>query len=849
MTAHHPLAASNHACRSTGCSQPQGQQRFKRTPVALAIAVVIATSVQAETSTESAPSQAQASTSPSPQAVDYPYLNWYPRTLLSEPEQAALPEFCSGMYIKPEIQPLGTDVIVAEADEAQLDKAGNAFLRGDVVMQRDSYLLQGDSVSWQQQQGSGQFVGAVSIYTPWSTLHSKEALFSDQGLGQPANLNLQEAAYALPEYHMRGEARSIETRSNGKIRLEQASMTFCEPGQNDWDIVASSINLDQKRGIGSAWHTRLRVLDVPVIYLPYYRFPIDDRRTTGFLDPSFAINGSGQLEDLQTPFYINIAPNLDATIIPHHLLDRGFLWESQLRHKTALLGDGELNYGYMNHDKTEGDERWLINYSQQGDWGKHWSHRWIYNHVSDDSYLSDMNSASGINRSTHLPRRGEVHYRNRNWSATVLAEGFQTLDNSLTLADRPYQRLPHLNLSYQTLSASEWQFEQTLQFTRFRRQQNAYINGMEQNLTGFDGLYGRRLVSDSRLAWDKRWSFAYITPSVDLRYRQYELSHNQRSTLDADQPLSERYAVPRYKLDTGLILERPFDWRGSQLQQTLEPRLLWVKSPYQANQTLIPAFDSGNKTVDYQSLFSGDRFTGYDRLADLDQISLGVTSRFQDDTGTELLNASLGRIHYRRDRQVVLNAGDEVNHQNSSATIGEINWYPTEHWQLFHTLEWDTYDNFARQKRFGVSYNDDQNHMVSLSNHRLQTINTTTGHPDTQLHQVDAAAFWSLTDRWALTGRLLLDQNQYDSGERRPDSRVMEALAGFEYQNCCWRLQVLYRETSPTETDLNASNSTDNRHSLMFSIQLKGLSTLGGGTDSILSQSINGYSRRQYHDY
>ena len=842
MTALHPLAAHTHADQRAGCSISLA---WKATPAALALAIALTARAYAEPDT----AQALLSDSPSPQAINYPYLNWYPKALLPAAETRGMPQFCSGRYIKARIQPLESDVIVAEADEAQIDKSGNAFLRGDVVMQRDSYLLQGDSVSWQQQQGTGQFVGNVSIYTPWSTLHSKEALFNDQGLGKPANLQLEDAAYSLPEYHMRGEASSIETRSNGQIQLDQASMTFCEPGQNDWDMVASSIHLDRAKGIGSAWHTRLRVLNVPVIYLPYYRFPIDDRRTTGFLDPSFAINGNGQLEDLQTPFYINIAPNLDATLTPHYLLDRGMLWENQLRHKTALFGDGELNYGYLNKDQTEGEERWLVNYSQQGNWGKHWSHSWIYNHVSDDDYLSDMNSASGINRSTHLPRRGEVHYRNQNWDVVLLAESFQTIDSSLTLAERPYKRLPQLNIQYQTLSVSAWQFNQTVQVTHFKRQQDAFINSTKQTLSGFDGLYGQRMVSDTHLQWDKRWSYAYIKPSVDYRYRQYQLSHDQRDTLSPDQPMSEHYGVPRYRLDAGLILERTFIWQETPLKQTLEPRVLWAKSPYKAKQTALPAFDSGNQTVDYQSLFSGDRFTGYDRLADLDQISFGITSRFHDQYGNEQLNASLGRIHYWQDRKVVLNAGDEIDNQATSSTIGEVNWYPSRDWRLFHTLEWDTYDSFARQKRFGLGYNDGNNHMLSFSNHKLQSINTATGNPDTELHQIDASAFWALSDRWALTGRVLLDQNSYETGERRPDSRVMEALAGFEYQNCCWRLQVLYRETSPTESDLNASNSTNNSHSLMFSIQLKGLSTLGGGTDSILSQSINGYSRRQYHDY
>ncbi|MDO6806651.1 LPS assembly protein LptD, partial [Wenyingzhuangia sp. 1_MG-2023] len=79
---------------------------------------------------------------------------------------------------------------------------------------------------------------------------------------------------------------------------------------------------------------------------------------------------------------------------------RGWLWESQLRHKTGLFGDCELNYAYIDQDASEDSERWLINYQQSGKFGQHWQHRWIYNHVSDDDYLSDLNSSATIDRTT-----------------------------------------------------------------------------------------------------------------------------------------------------------------------------------------------------------------------------------------------------------------------------------------------------------------------------------------------------------------------------------------------------------------------------------------------------------------
>ncbi len=143
------------------------------------------------------------------------------------------------------------------------------------------------------------------------------------------------------------------------------------------------------------------------------------------------------------------------------------------------------------------------------------------------------------------------------------------------------------------------------------------------------------------------------------------------------------------------------------------------------------------------------------------------------------------------------------------------------------------------------------NRFLNVATNTVQSYNNTTDKVLTSTKQLDAGFFWSLTDRWALVGRQLRDLRSYDSNstEKKPVSPVLESLAGIEYQNCCWRVQMLYRETSPKDTDADAEFSTDKRYGFMLSIQLKGLGSFGSGTDEIISEGITGYSRRQYHDY
>lgn len=796
-------------------------------------------------------------------------LNWHPRSRLSAEEQQALPDFCSGDYRPAEIQPRGDGSISVQAMHSERDKAGRTRFSGNVEFHQQDRLLTGDKASWDPITKTGTFHGQVKLNSPEFVLNGEEAEYLDEG-----PIQFTRAEYAVPGRHFRGSAEAIKQMKPGTLQLDNATFTFCEPQENDWDIAASELNLDQNRGIGSAWHARLRVADVPVLYLPYYRFPIGDQRMTGFLDPKFTFNGKAQAQDIQLPFYLNVLPNLDATITPHHILDRGLLWEAQLRHKTRWFGDGELNYGYLNRDdrqvklhaeqladfqsdpKNQGktpslgepEERFLVNYRQQGRINQYWSHRWVYNNVSDKDYLTDMKPSAAVDRTTHLPRRGEILFNRHSWHFDITAESFQTIDQTIALQNRPYRRLPQLNLTYKPTVINSWQIQQQIQYTRFNRSQKASINQAEQTLSGFDALNGKRLLSESAISYPIERPYGFLTPKVEYRYRHYTLNQaDSSSTADSDQDIS--HGSGRYSLDAGLYFDRELEWFDHAYEQTLEPRIFWVRSPFLDKQHLIPNFDTTASTVSFNSLFTGDRFTGGDRLADLNQISTGITSRFIRDDGLEQLRLSLGRIYYQTERRVQLTGQTipESDQQATSSTLGEAEWNPGESWSLFHTLEWDPYKDYARQRRYGIRYQGLNNRMLNLATNTVHGYDDKEQRITTTIKQLDAGVFWALSDRWALVWRQLRDLKRYDQNEKRPVNDVLESLTGVEYQNCCWRVQLLYRTSS---VDINDEHfTTDKRYGFMLSFQLKGLTTLGSGTDDIILDAINGYSRRTYHDY
>ena len=793
---------------------------------------------------------------------DYTFrpLSWYPLAELSASEIDALPEFCAGKYRPVAITPRSDKSILVEADESSASKNGDAIFKGNVEFSQQDKKILSDQAIWSQTNRSADFSGNVTIITPELVMSGERAYINDSAQEDKKTVKIEQSEYSLPNTHMRGTAAAIDSKGESFIQLTDSTYTFCEPGENDWDIKASEINLDRENGIGSAWHTQLRIKEVPIMYLPYYRFPIDDRRMTGFLDPTFSINGEVQASEMSVPFYLNLHPQVDATITPKELLDHGLLWQGQVRHLTSIFGYGELNYGELKNDRsylqdqteidpitgnavaidTPRQDRWLINYQQRGDINENWHHRWVYNEISDNDYLNDTKSALGINRETHMPTRGEIYFDKSVWHFDILAESYQTVDDTIALSDRPYKRLPQLNLNFVPDSFSGLNGSVKSQATQFKRDND--------KLTGTSAINGTRLVLDSSISYTFEWPFAYITPKADYNVRQYQLEDVEQGLIDSGYKETANVAIPKYSIDAGLFFERELQAFNSGYIQTLEPRIMHLQVPYY-DQSDIPNFDSSVLTFNASQLFRDYRFNGNDRIGDANQTTLGLTTRFlQDSNGTETLNASIGRIYYHEDRRVQLSgsAVSEADSRKKSSDIIESTWNPYDSWRLYSMIEYgeapkvsgedSSYD--LLQKQFSIEYNDKLNHManISLRENKSESI-----------RQLDLGVFWALNDSWALIGSRKKDLWNYESDQLKPVDPVIEALAGFEYQSCCWRAQVLYQEQSKRITD--EDTNTDKQYGWLLRIELKGLSSFGANPDDLMNQSIRGYSTRRYFDF
>src|SRR5690606_2435073 len=174
---------------------------------------------------------------------------------------------------------------------------------------------------------------------------------------------LDDIQYQLLAARGNGSAGSAELVGEHSA-LAAVTYSTCDPAERSWELSARELDLDHAEGIGRARGATLRLGSVPVLYLPYLSFPIDERRRSGFLYPAIGHSEDTGV-DLRIPYYLNIAPNMDATLTARVLGRRGLMLGGEYRYLTRDHR-GELEASWLPDDNLTGDDRGSLTFAHDG---------------------------------------------------------------------------------------------------------------------------------------------------------------------------------------------------------------------------------------------------------------------------------------------------------------------------------------------------------------------------------------------------------------------------------------------------------------------------------------------------
>jgi len=676
-------------------------------------------------------------------------------------------------------------------DLAERNADGTFTLFGDAQAQRGAQQVQAERIIYDETRGTVEAEGGFRFDDPNMSLSgSHGTLWLDEDRGE-----FFKTRFRIYDRHARGKAKKTFLLEPGITKYKRATYTTCPEGSNSWRLSADTVTLDKNEGKGVARNAQLRLKGAPVLYTPYISFPIDDRRKTGFLIPSFGTSDNSGIE-LRTPFYLNLAPNYDATITPRYLEDRGTQLMTEFRYLSPQ-NEGHVGVEYLPNDDVTDDSRSRITIRDEGRYGRHLTTNIDYDRVSDKDYLNDLGDSLSLASITHLQRAAQAQYTTRWWQLGIQLDDYQTVDKNIAQEDRPYQRLPRTTFSmaspFRPLGIETQLYSE---FVRFDADEQ--ITSDRVDLWPDISLPIRRSAFES-------------VPKLGMRYTAYKLDNQAPG--DSENPTR---TTPFFSMDNILYFERDLAIGSAKYTQTLEPRLfyLWVKGQ---NQEDIPLFDSSEPTFSYRELFEVNRFNGTDRMGDANQVALAVTSRFiNPNTGAEKFHASIGQLFYFGNRNVTLN-NTEPEDDNESDIAGEIELALSRSWKGQADMIWNTRDNVAERTNARIQYTPGFRKIANLSYRYIKS----------EQNQIDASVLWPLTPSWHVLGRFYYDLK---------DTQKLETLAGFEYDSCCWGIRFVTR-------DYIDDTSQENRIFLAQFV-LKGLGSFGSNIESLLEDGILGWTER-----
>ncbi|RMJ04623.1 LPS-assembly protein LptD precursor [Marinobacter litoralis] len=749
----------------------------------------------------------------SPSAAE---IDWRPRSELPPEVQAQVPVFCGGGYLPstsasgdiPVLSAgaVGDQPLEASALDARYKVDAELYLKGDVRLRQGSFQASGSEARYNTQSGQLSLQGPMVSRGEGFLLTGENAHYSaDSG-----QLDINTATFLLHQSELRGEASSLSRVGENQVLITDGLLTTCGPGENDWAIVASDIKLDQAEGFGTAKHVRLEVLDAPVFYWPYITFPIDDRRKTGFLYPQFGSSSAGSGAFFALPYYLNLAPHYDATLTPQYIHGRGLFTEAEGRY-LSRYGESVLQLGYIDDDPAYKDEvagadgeRWALDFSTRASFGGGWRGYGDFSVVSDEDYLSDLNRSLEIDQTTHLQRRGGVSYSDRYQYFDAYLNDYQTVAERIADVNKPYAQLPEV-LYAGAVDVGAFQTGIESQYTWFYRDND--------NLTGLDKANGHRLRAIPEVALPMRALWGFSRPSVSLDYTRYELEDYTLANSSIDR------TVPVFEWDNGLYFDRRSSLFDIPYNQTLEPRLYYAWADADADQNDIPDFDTDVKSFRFDQLFERNRFNGGDRVGDANQLTVALTSRFNDlITGAERARISIGQIRYFDDRDVNL-FGAGASDRANSPLAGELVLNPLDNLEIRTSGLWDHDTQKTEEGRSQLIFHSEDYRY-------LATLGHTYSRPD-ELEQTDIGTVFPVTNKLSAIGRWVWDSEL---------DRTVGSLAGLEYNNCCWSFQVVHQNYLTDDEQLDTR--------LLFRIELKGLGGSGGASNSI-GDAIYGYDERE----
>lgn len=747
---------------------------------------------------------------------------WRPSPFMPVPERDMECYYGIPAYSEPQNFDLETTPVNISANEVTASGTQNLTYSGNVTVSQGDRLIKADEAVYDGDAGTLVTSGNISIHTPQLTINSPASLESNL----KSNVStFSDASFQLNGSVARGSSKLVTVNNEQKsTEVEDFTFTTCPVGDNSWYFKAGSVELDQNDSFGESYHNVLYVKDVPVLYLPYLNFPTTNRRKSGLLYPSVSIS-SNNGADYEQPIYWSIASNYDYTFTPRLMSKRGLLLGNEFRYMPIENSIGTFIFDYIPNDND-----WALseNFDDDSRYFFRWKHTssFFNNDLTFDidyqrvrngdyDYLDDLGAKETNVTDDHLKQSLKAAYDRPDFHIQAEARDYQRLQPDTILGHRPFSMLPQISGQYYSTVGSL-----TLNFngemTRFSSSSDSRAQNFEATRIHFEPEIGMQLFNMRGTSVDASLRGFFTHYSQDSIEDMPDYYRTNLGFTELDSSVNRALYLAQIKAKT--TLERKvLDLRHT---QTFEPEVLYQYIPYE-DQSNIALYDTTDRMSDYYSNFSFRNYTGKDRIADINAITMGVTSRLLDPHDREIVRFGVSQTYSFNTSKVTLAPRDPINTSPRSPMAMFFNAEPVNGLTLHAGLSYDSEEDNLKSWNAMTQYKNENGLLVQVGYRFADKGNRSLANDLVDLSQL------GLVTSVPINEKISVSFAAYNDLEQNED---IDTKAAIKFEDCCWSLSFVYENYNSCDWD-SLKRERDHIFGIQFEFKGAGAVNVTGDFD------------------
>ena len=458
-----------------------------------------------------------------------------------------------------------------------------------------------------------------------------------------------------------------------------------------WQLEGEKILHDNKNLFLYQKHSKLRIINTPVFYLPYLvtPSPLRKERKSGFLTPSFNFNffDTKVSQSTSFPYYFNIDIDKELTFTP--TINYGGGVDSSQRFSfdyNQIISGGNFNFDltFDSNLEKEDSDKWLSDASLITSFSQNLNDKFRINFESELQTAKDYIQIVDPN--------SDLSYKSSLSTKTKL-EGYNLykIDDNLSLEFNLYHVnqdqendnvnptvIPYLEYNSGTYIKGNNKYNNKFNFYNIIRDNSSNIHAKGQQ----------------KISYTLNTNNEFISKNSKINISSE--THNQIFNTDKKLITKNNYhsgTYYRFFPILGISSQVPFKFKESKYNFTYSPHTMLVLSPGLSNSSKISNEESSINSFSKDNFSSLNRYTGSDKLDNSKRLNYGI------DMYNENINISLNQYY-----EFTKNSNfhkEQGNNDYLSDILGNLD-YSNNNLKSFYNFRFDTGDNFMKKQNLGL---------------------------------------------------------------------------------------------------------------------------------------------------